>query len=456
MMKSCLKFISVFTLFLWSFSCSEDDPSYTPLIITANSDTSVVFQNTDVEIDVLANDLNVPNQGTLSVSVSSNATLEILNNGTPNNPSDDTVRYTPNGVFSGNDIFQYTICNANQNCATGTVTVNVRPVTPVNYDPANFPYNTLSEYHFFDGALKDLDPVFGVIPYDINSPLFTDYAHKKRFVWMPNGSKAVYENDYTPLNFPVGTFLIKNFYYDNVLPSGNTKIIETRLMYVTNEGWEFAKYVWNDAQTEAYFTNDGSFISFDWIEDSETKSVNYRIPSRAECFTCHNKFGEPQPIGPKPQNLNKVYPYSDGSMNQLEKWVEFGYLEDTFPDNIESTVAWDDPNEPLDLRVRSYIDINCAHCHAEQSYCEYRPMRFAFNTNNDLTNMGVCVEPDTNIGSEYPFIMNPGDADASVVMFRISSIEEQYRMPLLGRTLQHVEGVELIREWMNALPDRCE
>lgn len=447
--------IILFLVLVYS-SCSEDDNNYTPRVITANADSGEVFQNTFLELNILDNDINVPQSGSLSVSQSQNAAIEIITNNTPNNPSDDKILYTPNGVFSGNDVFQYTICNNNQNCATGTVTINVRPVTPVNYDPTAFPYDTLSEYNFFEGDLKDLDPVFGVLPYDINSALFSDYAHKKRFIWIPNGSMATYENDYSPLNFPVGTFLIKNFYYDNVLPNNNTKIIETRLMYVTETGWEFAKYVWNDTQTEATFTNEGSNVNIDWVEGSETKSVYYRIPSRAECFTCHNKFGDPQPIGPKPQNLNKNYPYDTGIMNQLEKWVDAGYLENTYPDNIETTVAWDDTNESLDLRVRSYIDINCAHCHSEQSYCEYRPMRFAFNTNNELTNMGVCVEPDTNVGNEFPFIMNPGDAEASVVMFRISSIEEQYRMPLLGRTLQHVEGVELVREWINSLPDRCE
>ncbi|WP_223032394.1 Ig-like domain-containing protein [Hanstruepera marina] len=437
-------------------SCKSDD-DYSPVTIDAKPDSGEVFQNTFLEIDVLANDLNIPNSGTLTVSSSQHAQIEVLDNNTPNDPSDDTILYTPDGIFSGTDIFQYTICSAENRCSTANVTINVLHVSPVNYDLDAFPYNTLSEYNFFEGALKDLNPVYGVIPYDINSALFTDYAHKKRFVWMPNGTKAVYENDYSPLDFPVGTIIIKSFYYDNVLPSGNTKIIETRLMYKLEDRWEFAKYVWNNDLTEAFFTNEGSFVSFDWIDDNnETKSVNYRVPSRQECFTCHNKFGEPIPIGPKPQNLNKNYDYIEGTKNQLTKWAEFGYLDEDYPDNIVTTVAWDDESQPLDLRVRSYIDINCAHCHSEQSYCEYRPMRFAFNSNDNLTNMGVCVEPDTNIGNEYPFIMNPGDADASVVIFRISSIQEQYRMPLLGRTLQHTEGVELVREWMNSLTDRCQ
>ena len=82
-------------------------------------------------------------------------------------------------------------------------------------------------------------------------------------------------------------------------------------------------------------------------------------------------------------------------------------------------------------------------------------MRFAFNDNEDLVNIGVCVEPDTSIDNN-PYIVTSGDADASVLFFRISSTAQQYRMPIMGRTLQHTEGIELIREWINSLTDRCD
>ena len=35
--------------------------------------------------------------------------------------------------------------------------------------------------------LSALIPNDRVLPYDLNSPLFSDYAHKARFVWMPEG-----------------------------------------------------------------------------------------------------------------------------------------------------------------------------------------------------------------------------------------------------------------------------
>jgi hypothetical protein len=224
---------------------------------------------------------------------------------------------------------------------------------------------------------------------------------------------------------------------------------------MTDEGWDFAKYVWNDEQTEATFTNDGSFKSIEWIENSQLKTVNYRIPSKNECFTCHNKFGTPLPIGPKPQNINKEYNYSEGLKNQLNKWIEVGYLENTIPSNIVSTVNWEDESLPLEIRARSYIDINCAHCHSDESYCEYRSMRFAFNENDNQENMGICVDADTQVEG-LTTIVTPNNFNESILHFRINSVQDQYRMPLLGRTLKHVEGVRLIEEWINSLNIDCQ
>src|SRR5690554_3217967 len=122
------------------------------------------------------------------------------------------------------------------------------------------PYPNLSDYRFFTGNLSDQFPNEGVLPYDVITPLFSDYAKKNRYVWMPDGSSAVYVSDDASLSFPDGAVLIKNFYYNNVQPQNETRLIETRLMFRKNGEWEFANYVWNDDQTDAVFDNDGSFL----------------------------------------------------------------------------------------------------------------------------------------------------------------------------------------------------
>ena len=155
------------------------------------------------------------------------------------------------------------------------------------------------------------------IPYDLITPLFTDYAKKKRFIWLPNGVSGSYVDDYSPIDLPEGTILIKNFFYNNVQPNNSTKIIETRIMYKKSTEWDFANYVWNEEQTEAFFTNQGSILNISWVQGESIKTTNYRVPSRAECFTCHKIQENAVLIGPKPRNLNRTYAYGDGIQNQI-------------------------------------------------------------------------------------------------------------------------------------------
>lgn len=329
------------------------------------------------------------------------------------------------------------------------------PVSPVVLDLNAVPYANLSTYKFYDGPMKDLVPAYKVIPYDLNSTLFTDYAHKKRFIWMPEGVQATYEGDGTLINFPTGTVLIKNFYYDNVQPSNTTRILETRLMIRKADGWIFANYIWNDQQTEAILDMNGAYVDISWTENGTTMNTNYRIPSEVECLTCHKTGDTPAPIGPKPQNLNKNFTYAGGAQNQLSKWIQEGYLANSLPQNIVSTVDWTDESKPLDLRVRSYLDINCAHCHAESGHCDYRPIRLAFHETESEVNQGVCVEAQQTFNSTQRFIVAKGSALRSVMHYRMNTNDEAARMPLMGRTVIHTEAIQMIEQWINSMDTPC-
>ncbi len=331
------------------------------------------------------------------------------------------------------------------------VVIEPTQITPVVLDLNSVPYQTLSEYNFFDGNMANLKPVYGVLPYKIISGLFIDYAKAKTFIWMPKNSKAKYVNDYSVFDFPDGTVLITTHYFENVLPENNTKMIETRLLIKKEGEWIMANYAWNEKQTQASFTTEGSFVGIKWLENNETRTVNYKIPSYDECFTCHNKYDVILPIGPKPQNINHSISFNDGIKNQLSKWAEFGYLNSNYPSGIVSTVNWKDQSQPLDLRVRSYLDINCAHCHSEKGYCGYTSMRFAFNETEDLSNIGVGVKHVFEIEDSLTHIVSPGNSDNSALLFRISSTLDEFKMPIIGRTLQDREGVQLIKNWINSL-----
>lgn len=334
------------------------------------------------------------------------------------------------------------------------------PVSPVTVDLTLVPYPKLSDYKFFEGDIKDQIPSLNVLPYEPASSLFTDYASKKRFIWMPLGTRAAYVADNKVLDFPVGTVLIKTFYYNTIQPGNVTKIIETRLMIRKEDKWHFYEYLWNDAQTDADlvtgtdFTN-GSSKTITFTKPSgEIITTDYRIPSDAECFACHkiNEIGTP--IGVKPQNLNHNHQYGATNKNILAKLVQQGYL-DSYPSNIVSTVDYHDTSQPLDLRLRSYIDANCAHCHQDQARCYYRPVRFPFSLTNVDSNIGICLLADEPINATLTKVVAPGNYNKSIMHYRLSSNDESERMPLLGRTIVHDEGVALLEAWISSLTQTC-
>lgn len=323
-------------------------------------------------------------------------------------------------------------------------------------DVSDFPLPVLSDYGFFKGAMALQRPVPGLLPYAPINSLFADHAHKKRFIWMPEGEQATYNGDHEVLDFPDGTVLVKSFYYDHVQPDNDTRIIETRLLYKRNGQWEFADYIWNDEQTEAFFDLDGSYTPITWTDDNGVlRSTTYRIPSEAECLTCHKSNDIAIPIGPKPRNLNSTYPYAGGEMNQLARWTQEGYLSNTRPKHITPVPRWDDPTVDLNTRVRAYVDINCAHCHRDGSHCDYRPMRFAFEESGDPANLGVCVPPDDPLLPQHSHIIARGSVGRSLMHYRMASTDEAVRMPLIGRTLADEEGVQLITAWINGLGPPC-
>lgn len=351
-------------------------------------------------------------------------------------------------------VFGITAISCSSDETEAYVPIVPEPVSPVVVDLTLVPYEKLSEYKFFDGEMKNRKPSYGMIPYQPISQLHTDYALKQRFVWMPKGTKSTYVADDKILDLPVGAALVKTFYYNRVQPADATKIIETRVMIRKADGWIFAEYLWNDEQTEAYLQEGGNNLAITWIDgNNEQKTADYRIPNENECFICHKMGDDALPIGIKPQNLNANYPYASGTKNQLAKWIEFGYLENNLPGNIVTVVDYNDTTQPVDLRVRSYFDSNCAHCHKDGGQAEFYALRFPFSMTGNLTNMGVCVAPNHQVPGFEGRLVAPGDLTESMVYYRITTDEFQYRMPMLGRSIPHEEGIALVADWINSITD---
>jgi uncharacterized repeat protein (TIGR03806 family) len=325
----------------------------------------------------------------------------------------------------------------------------------VRFNPEAEPFTRLSEYQLFTGNLANLEPNDRVLPYDLNSPLFSDYAEKLRFIWMPDSTSGIF-NDSTHFDLPLGTVLIKNFYYpdDFRQPESDRRLLETRLLVHTHQGWKGLPYIWNDEQTEAYLHLAGGEKDVQIINKAGNKiEFRYLIPNVNQCRSCHEKNGVQVPIGPAARHLNRNFEYQDGMDNQLTRWVKHGLIDKTpDPGRIEKLVDFRNPDEDLNLRARSYLDINCGHCHNPGGPGNSSGLFLNFTETNP-TSLGIMKPPvAAGRGSGgKSFSIVPGRPDDSILLYRMESTEPGILMPELGRTLVDEEGIVLIREWIKEM-----
>ena len=362
-----------------------------------------------------------------------------------------------------------------------------RTPEPVNFVTEGKPAK-LSDWHVLASDGKHLSLSAGVLPYDLNTPLFSDHAHKLRTVWMPAGQSAVYR-DQDAFDFPVGTILSKTFYYPKAegtpaggalllrqtsagepgspadgLDLGKVRLIETRLLVRREAGWVALPYVWNDEQTEATLERTGDQKQVELVDEpGRHQRFTYVVPDENQCASCHVIDLKQKlflPLGPKARHLNRELQYADGNDNQLARWAKAGYLSG-MPSPLDASALpraanWRDESAPLPDRARAYLDINCAHCHQASATASNTALRLDAFAPLDWS-MGLCKPPvaaGKGTGDRL-FGIVPGQPDASIMAFRMASNEGGVMMPELGRSSVHEEGLRLVRQWIASLPGRC-
>lgn len=329
----------------------------------------------------------------------------------------------------------------------------------------------------------------GVVAYDLNTPLFSDYAHKLRTVWMPKGAAAKYDAE-ASFDFPVGTIITKTFYYplpENAVGEKNAvartydqsrdfvaagipgsgldlarvHLIETRVLVRREHGWDALPYVWNAAQTEAELARTGDALPLELVgDDGMHEPFTYVVPNENQCAGCHVvdlKTKAIAPIGPKARHLNRDFAYADGSENQLARWTRLGYLTGA-PEakSAPRNADWRDPVAPLAERARAYLDINCAHCHSPAGPANTTALDLRIAAPADRT-LGLCKPPvaaGRGTGDHF-FDIVPGKPDDSILPYRMASNETGVMMPEQGRNTTHREGLELVRQWVASLRGSC-
>ena len=332
---------------------------------------------------------------------------------------------------------------------------------------------TLSGYNLFADASEPRENAHDGVYYDLITPLFTDYAEKYRFIFVPEGRQGGYSNREV-MDFPVGTIIAKTFTmpYDFLNPAAGEVIIETRLLLHREDGWVALPYIWREDTSEADLTVAGGTRQLEWIDaKGMTQSTVYEIPDANMCKTCHTR-SLPETgsgassleqvvslIGPKARFLNMDNEYGGVIVNQLrymeQKGILVGVPEDL--DSIDTVPDWEDTGANLQDRAKGYLDINCAHCHRPEGFAANSALFLDYWREVDES-YGICKTPvAAGSGSGgLQFDIVPGNADESITAYRMDSNEPDVRMPEIGRTLIHEEGVELIREWINSMNGGCD
>lgn len=293
----------------------------------------------------------------------------------------------------------------------------------------------------------------GVLAYDLINPLFSDYASKHRYVFIPAGQAATYRPDEV-LDFPVGSVLIKTFAFapDMRAPEVGERLVETRLLIRTKEGWKAYPYVWNADQSEAFYAPVGMRTSIKTVIPSgDAVELQYAVPNQNQCKTCHQAGQALSPIGPTARNLNHDGP---SGINQIVDWTTRGVLAGApAAEAVPAAADAADTTRSVEERARAYLDINCSHCHKADGGASNSGL-FLRWTEVDPVGWGVRKHP-TAAGrgaGQSRFVIEPGRPDESILLYRMESTEPGVLMPELGRSVVDETGVRLVREWIASMP----
>lgn len=292
-----------------------------------------------------------------------------------------------------------------------------------------------------------------VIPYDVNSPLWSDGADKQRGMALPNLAKihvkdcAAHPSECLGMAddgkwvFPVGTVMVKSFLFDN-------KLVETRLfVHLDDATWVGYSYKWDEAQTDATIVGtDGDEVMF----NTGTHTVDWHYPTRMNCMSCHTPIGG-STLGPETAQMNRVP--AGTNQNQIERLTALGLFET--PPAKPYKAAFGDPLATTEARAREYLHANCAFCHRPDDN-NFATIDLRYDTPfKDTFTCGVTPEKG-NQGTIGATIIEPGQPSKSVMVLRMMAPPADAngnhgRMPKIASYVVDTNAVNLISQWINGI-----
>jgi parallel beta-helix repeat protein len=321
--------------------------------------------------------------------------------------------------------------------------------TGVNWKAFDYDCPDLADYRLFQDPSDPTQNAVTGVKYELNNQLFTDYALKDRFIFLPPGKKMNYREKFA-LDMPQGTLITKTFSVEEP-DMAHPTLIETRLLIHRKGGWVALNYTWENGTARL---NRAGFVKKMKVQlQAKVVDIDYHVPNLRQCSSCHFVNERMTPIGPAAKFLNRPSPHNP-SENQLKAWDAKGMLAGLEGVTLSQAIAWEDATHTVDERAKAYLEINCAHCHNPKGNARNTGLFLTADRESNSVEMGHCKTPvAAGIGTGgRSFDIVPGYPDKSILMHRLESSHLAVKMPQLGRSIPHEEGNTLIRTWIEEMP----
>ena len=306
-------------------------------------------------------------------------------------------------------------------------------------------------------------PAVGVATYKIAMQQYADGAWSEHVIALPGDETVMLLKDGS-MQYPAGTVLAKTIFI-NEWQSRQRRPVETQVMFMQDGQWQFYTYAWRADQSDAdLIPADGDYLQIetpDQYVPSGKRTLNWRLHSRTECVTCHN--GRSPVLAFRSDQLHTNLTGNNlAEPTQLQTLVVAGLVRNAQPiggaENVTKTEGITDQINPMvdwgnrdrDALARSYLHVNCAHCHQPQgggnATVDYR-----FSASGEQRKLVNHRPTRGSFGIPDARLISAGDASGSVILYRLSVMGLGH-MPHLGSRIPDQRGIRLVQEWIEALP----
>ncbi len=316
-------------------------------------------------------------------------------------------------------------------------------------------------------SVKDQAPSPGVITYSINATHWADHTTSERWLAIP-GTEPIMVKPDGNWHTPDGAVLAKTVSIEMERGNkGSHRRLETQILHREQESWRPYTYVWNDDQTDAELAEASGSHRVLKIRDSQApegiREQTYRNASRAECQLCHNPWVEKKttvygvqtasPLAVATAQWNRALAGENSHENQLARMRKLGWLSGNIPSTEDDAPRYVDPYDAaadLNLRARSYLHVNCAHCHQLHAGGS-ATIDLTFDAKLDKARVLNVRPTQGSFGITHAQVIAPGDPLGSVLYYRMSKVGGG-RMPRLGSDEVDESAIRMIHDWIAQLP----